>query len=492
MSIATVTTRALCGIEARSVAVEAHLSNGLPSFTLVGLPETTVKESRERVRSAIVNSGFEFPRKRITVNLAPADLPKQGGRYDLAIAIALLVASHQVSPNKLAGLELLGELALDGSIRAVSGQLAAAIQAGTLSRALLCAKNPDCSATLSKTKILQAETLTQACNFLNGKADLFQPSIQLPSTITPLKDLSDIIGQESAKRALCIAACGKHHLLMYGPPGAGKSMLAQKVPQIMPKCSNSDALEIQIVYNSIAKSLPFGERPFRAPHHSTSAAALIGGSNPPKPGEITLAHKGVLFLDELAEFPRHILDHLREPIETKKIVIARSGNQACFPADFQLIAATNPCPCGYNPSNKCRCTPAEVARYQARLSGPLMDRFDLSIAIAPVPFSLMTHEKPAAKTDELPDIKAIQKTQLARQGELNGVINSGDFERYCPLSTPLKEMLAKACNDNDWTMRSWNKLHRVAQTIADIEGSPVIESPHLAEAIHYRKSIHQK
>ena len=491
MAVATIFTRAMRGITAESVSVEVHLSNGLPNFCLVGLPELAVKESRERVRSALKNSGFEFPIKRITVNLAPADLPKQGGRYDLAIALGILAASQQLPPHAIGDREYLGELALDGSLRVVHGTLAAAIAARASGRTLVCPSQEHEPAALSDNQVFHASNLRSLCDQLALQHPLTPcPNAKTASTdVQP--DLSDVIGQSEAKYGLALAAAGRHHLLFHGIPGAGKSMLAKRLAPLLPACTLTESLEIQSVYSAVGKTHPFGTRPFRAPHHSASAAALIGGGNPPQPGEITFAHGGVLFLDELAEFPRHILDHLREPLENRQIDISRSGHRVNFPASFQLIGATNPCPCGYFGTASCRCSQAQVDRYQSRLSGPLLDRFDLMIELKPVAMTEWINGENRSQTsshEARDQVAKARARQLERQGCYNGDLSSSQLVEVAPLSLSLKQQLAKICEQRGWSMRAWDRIHRLALTIADFHASEGVELNHLMQAIHFRSA----
>ncbi|OGA65980.1 MAG: ATP-dependent protease, partial [Betaproteobacteria bacterium RIFCSPLOWO2_12_FULL_67_28] len=387
MPLATVASRALAGIAAPEVTVEVHLGPGLPAFNIVGLPDAEVREAKDRVRAALNHARFEFPARRITVNLAPADLPKDSSRFDLPIALGILAASGQLKTAALAGHEFAGELSLTGELRPVRGALAMALAAGQAGRSFVLPRSSAAQAALAaRARVLPAATLLEVCAHLAGEAPLVpQPGARDP--VSPRYfELAEVKGQAQAKRALEIAAAGGHALLMVGPPGTGKSMLAARLPGILPPMSECDALESAAVHS--ASSLGFdaarwAERPYRAPHHSASRAALVGGSNPPRPGEISLAHHGVLFLDEMPEFPRDALEALREPLESGVISIARAARQMQFPARFQLVTAMNPCPCGYlgDPSGRCRCTPDQVARYRRRISGPLMDRIDLKVEV---------------------------------------------------------------------------------------------------------------
>lgn len=508
MSFATVYSRALLGIQALEVTVETHLSAGLPGFAIVGLPETAVKESKERVRSAILNSGLEFPAQRITVNLAPADIPKAGGRYDLAIALGILAASGQIPDATSAALqdqEVLGELALDGEVRPVQGALPAILaarQAGR--RILLPAGNSD-------EIVLAGFDGARCVRHLNQYIDHLVNNTPLPATRIAERraaasrqqascqaaDFSDcrIHGQALAKRAIEIAAAGGHNLLMIGPPGCGKTLLAQLMVRLLPPLSTEHALEVAAI-RSVASTpmdrADFRERPLRAPHHSATAVALVGGGNKARPGEISLAHRGVLFLDELAEFKPSVLDCMREPLESGKITISRANYQVVFPADFQLLAAMNPCPCGHasDPRVACRCSPDRVARYLGKLSGPLLDRFDLIVEMTSLTQAELLSSNTSA--DNWPAVQAsiahCQQRQFRQRGKLNRALLNRELERYCVLKPALQAVLATAMDKLNLSARTVHRLLRVARTIADLRQSEQPGEQDLLEAIAFRRS----
>ncbi|MFI2810897.1 MULTISPECIES: YifB family Mg chelatase-like AAA ATPase [Microbulbifer] len=486
MSLSVTHTRAQLGVSAPLVTVETHLANGLPAFNIVGLPEAAVRESRDRVRSALVNSHFEFPQRRITVNLAPADLPKEGGRYDLAIALGILAASGQVPVESLAGAEFIGELALTGDLREVPGALPAAIACADAGHRLVVPRASGPAAALADGEILVAENLLQVCAHLHRRESL--PAAQPPPAPArpQVADLADVRGQLRARRALEIAAAGGHNLLFYGPPGTGKTMLASRLPGILPALGQREQLEVAAVYSSAGLDFP-GQRPFRAPHHSASPTALVGGGSNPRPGEISLAHRGILFLDELPEFPRHALEILREPLESGEVRIARARASVAFPAGFQLVAAMNPCPCGYLGEPRCRCTPDQVQRYRAKLSGPLLDRIDMHVEVAAMTAGQLqdapTGEASAVVQERVVDARIRQQQ---RQATINAELRGNALEQQCSLGGPEQELLRRSVDQLGLSARSYHRVLRVARTIADLAGAASIGSGHIAEALAYR------
>ncbi len=497
MNLSVVNSRALVGVSAVPVSVEIHLSGGLPSLSIVGMPETAVRESKDRVRAALLNSGFEFPASRITVNLAPADLPKSSGRFDLPIALGLLAASGQVNGDLLNECEFIGELALGGELRAVTGALPTALATQQIGRALVLPVQNGAEASLAENCTVYAcETLLQLCNHLTGNGTLhpLQASgSSIKTSVLPAPDLADVRGQLQARRALEIAASGGHNMLLVGPPGTGKSMLSSRLPGIMPGMTLEEALETASVASISNNGFDIGrfrERPYRSPHHTASGVALVGGGSQPKPGEVSLAHNGVLFLDELPEFPRHVLDVMREPIENGEITISRAGQQADFPARIQLIAAMNPCPCGYYGDEKepCRCTPDQITRYQSRVSGPLLDRVDIQIEVKRVAYDLLRGDAEKGESSEsvLSRVEASHARQLARAGKSNSRLDNSEVERYCVLTEEQHHWLADALDRFNLSARAIHRTLKVARTIADMNDSKLIEAPHLKEALSYR------
>ena len=495
MSLAIVHSRAQVGVEAPPVTVEAHLANGLPALTLVGLPETAVKESKDRVRSAIQNAGFDFPPRRITLNLAPADLPKDGGRFDLAIALGVLAASEQVPAASLAELECLGELALSGELRAIQGVLPAALAARAAGRTLVVPRaNAEEASLASGLKVLAVDHLLQIAAHLNGHTPLspYQANGLLRQEAA-YPDLAEVQGQLAAKRALLIAASGGHNLLLSGPPGTGKTLLASRLPGLLPPLSEEEALEVAAIH-SVASHAPltaWPRRPFRQPHHSASGPALVGGGSRPQPGEISLAHHGILFLDELPEFDRKVLEVLREPLESGHIVIARARDKVRFPARFQLVAAMNPCPCGYlgDPGGRCRCTPEQIQRYRAKLSGPLLDRIDLHLTVARESTSLLPSSQAGESSAQVATrVSQARQRQLARQGCANAFLDLPGLQQHCRLPETDRLWLEQACERLNLSLRAAHRLLKVARTLADLEGASEIGRAHLAEALQYRPS----
>ena len=495
MQLATLYTRALNGINAIPVIVEVHLSNGLPAFSIVGLPEAAVRESKDRVRAAIINSNFEFPARKITVNLAPADLPKDGGRYDLPIALGILAASGQIDRSNLKRYEFHGELALSGLLREINGSLPVALAAQKNSKKLIMPiKSAEQAALIEHTDIFAAQDLLSVCQHIQGLNKLPHPTIDTKHTTSNTSlDMSDVRGQYHARRALEIAAAGRHNLLMIGPPGTGKSMLASRLSGILPPMTTAQALEsasIKSISNQGFDIKQWKKRPFRSPHHTASGVALVGGGSKPSPGEISLAHQGVLFLDELTEFDRHVIDVLREPMETGTITISRAARQADFPARFQLIAAMNPCPQGYSCDGKnlCQCTPQQQLKHRNRISAPFLDRIDIHIEVPRISNQVIDTNAPRGEdSDSIRQrVNHAFQQQQKRGPHSNADLNIKEIETFCFLKDKEKQLLEIAMDKLKLSARAYHRILKLARTIADIENSQDIENPHIAEAIGYR------
>jgi magnesium chelatase family protein len=502
MSVAVVFSRGLAGAEAPLVSVEVHLAGGLPAFNLVGLPDAEVRESKDRVRAALQNAQFEFPARKITVNLAPADLPKNSGRFDLPIAIGILAATGQVPARDLGRYEFAGELALTGVLRPIRGALPMTLAAKREGRAFVlpaaCVGEAAC---VREAVVHPAASLLAVCAHLTGRDPIAPASSGAPAGHAPDPatgaDLAEVRGQPAAKRALEIAAAGAHSVLMVGPPGTGKSMLAQRLPGLLPPLSEDEALEVASLASLAGRfsGLVWGQRPFRAPHHSASPAALVGGGSNPRPGEISLAHHGVLFLDELPEWDRRVLDVLREPLEAGVIHISRAARQSTFPAEFQFVAAMNPCPCGWlgHESGRCHCSPDQVSRYRARISGPLLDRIDLGIDVPSVPpeaFALRSARarEPTESSGEVrARTSAARSRQLERQQRPNARLQPREVDVHCVPDGEAAALLAQAMTRLSLSARAFHRVLKVARTIADLDGSEPITAPHVAEAIGYRR-----
>ena len=496
--LAKIFTRAADGLDAPLVSIEVHISGGLPCFSIVGLPEGAVKESKDRVRSALMNSKYRFPTQRITVSLAPANLPKSGGRYDLGIALGLLIASGQLKPVKdLEVFEFYGELGLDGAVRGTEGLLPALVQGFSSKHHLVIPEaNVDESALVNEASIYPCNHLLQICGFLSGVGEMEKLQIKEVSSHNNNLDFSQVKGQHQAKRAMEVAASGGHNLLLIGPPGAGKTMLSERLPSILPPLTKKQALERASIYSVAGQSVNISELrtpPFRSPHHTCSAVALAGGGAIPKPGEISLAHEGVLFLDELPEFPRAALEVLRQPMENGVVHLSRAAKQVSFPANFQLIAAMNPCPCGYfgDGSQKCHCTEDQVSKYRSKISGPLLDRIDMVLELPPLPKELLLPSEGGATVENSESIRervlSAYNTQLERQGKANDRLLSNEVDKLLQLDSDDRRLLETMIEKLSLSARAYYRTIKVARTIADLDKSAKIQRAHLIEAVAYHR-----